>query len=115
MAYRGREAGPGESVWLGPDRPGRSGRLGEVLARPGEEVEWGHSSLRVQGRTLDLGPFRPGQAPRTLAFKVPEDHYLVAFRTGDPFQPRSWELVPGSRIEGRAWAKLYPVWERKLL
>jgi hypothetical protein len=115
LAYQGCEPEARESVWLQSDGYRRSGRLAEVLARPGEEVEWADSSLRVRGRTLDFGPFKPGQLPRVLAFKVPEDHYLIATTTGNPFLPRSWELVPRSRIEGRAWAKLYPIWERKLL
>jgi hypothetical protein len=115
LAYQGREPEGRESVWLQSDRDRRSGRLAEVLARPGEEVEWADSSLRVRGRKLDFGPFKAGQLPRGLAFKVPDDHFLIAFTTGDPFLPRSWELIPRSRIEGRAWAKLYPIWERKLL
>ena len=118
LAYRaeGRPPGPGDHVWLAPTPGGRGGRLAEVLGRPGDDVEWADGRLQVAGRRLGLAPFRPGQAPKSLAFKVPDGHVMVAYhQTDDPLVPRTWELVPESRVEGRAWAKLYPVWERRLL
>ncbi len=115
LAYQGREPDRGESVWLGPDRGAEGGTVAEVVARPGEEVEWSDTRLRVQGRDVELSPFRPGRAPSCLVFKVPDDQFLIAFRNADPLRPKPWELVPRSRLEGQAWAKLYPVWERRLL
>lgn len=115
LAYRDRSPAPGQHVWLAP-APGESrGRLGSVLGRPGDEVEWTGRQLRVANRRSPLIPFRPGMAPPGLSFRVPEDHLLVSYRTGDPLLPETWELIATSRVEGRAWAKLYPVWERRLL
>lgn len=117
LAYRaeGRIPGPGDHVWLASDRGVRGGRLAEVLGRPGDDVQWSAGRLQVGGRRVGLAPFPPGHAPHSIAFKVPDGHVLVAYRTDDPMLPHAWELVAASRVEGRAWAKLYPVWERRLL
>lgn len=117
LAYRaeGRGPGPGEHIWLAPEPAGRDGRLAEVLGRPGDDVQWSSGRLQVGGRRVGLAPFRLGQAPKSISFKVPDGHVLVAYRTDDPMLPDAWELVAASRVEGRAWAKLYPVWERRLL
>ncbi len=115
LAYRDRAPVGGEHVWLAPAPGGRGGKLASVIARPGDEVEWVGNKLRVGGRRVRLEPFPPGQAPKSLAFKVPDGHILVSYQTDDPMLPRAWELVAASRVEGRAWAKLYPVWERRFL
>jgi hypothetical protein len=117
LAYRGegRKPASGDHVWLAPARGERNGRLANVLARPGQEVSWAGGLLAVAGRRLNVSPFRAGQEPRSLAFTVPDGHLLVAYRTDDPLLPTTWELVPEARVEGHAWAKLYPVWERQLL
>ena len=64
---------------------------------------------------MTLEPFRQGQAPQALTFRVPDGQLLVAYRTDDPFLPETWELVASARVEGHAWGKLYPVWERRFL
>jgi hypothetical protein len=117
LAYRGEGLSPGrgDHVWLSPGSGERGGRLARVLARPGDEVAWARGRLEVDGRRSPLAPFRPGQDPASLAFTVPDGHLLVAYQTDDPLAPRGWELVPDRRVEGRAWAKLYPVWDRRLL
>ncbi len=117
LAYRGegRAPGRGDFVWLAPRTARSRGRLARVLARPGDEVAWSHGRLEVDGRRLPLAPFRPGSEPEALAFTVPDGHLLVAYQTEDSLAPRGWELVPDRRVEGRAWAKLYPVWDRQLL
>ncbi len=115
LAYRDRGPGDGDHVWLARSPSHRGGRLASVLGRPGDEVEWAGGRLRVAGRRIDEIPFRPGQAPKSMAFRVPDGHLLVAYRGDDPLLPRAWELVPESRVDGRAWAKLYPVWDRRFL
>jgi hypothetical protein len=117
LAYRGegRTPGRGDYVWLAPRAAKSRGRLARVLARPGDEVAWSRGRLEVDGRRVPLAPFRPGQDPESLAFTVPDGHLLVAYQTDDPLAPRGWELVPAGRVEGRAWAQLYPIWDRRLL
>lgn len=115
LAYRDRTPGGGDHVWLAPSHGERGGRLASVVGRPGDEVEWIDGRLRVAGRRLRLEPFRQGQVPRSMAFRVPDGQLLVTYRTDDPFLPETWELVASSRVEGHAWGKLYPVWERQFL
>jgi hypothetical protein len=115
LAYEDRAPEPGEYVWLAGSGIGGHEGLGQVLAGPGEDVEWVDGRLRIAGRYVNTNPFRPGLAPKQLDFKVPEDRYLVSYKTGDPVAPHGWDMVPKDRFEGRAWAKHYPVWERRLL
>ncbi len=114
-SYLGADPEPGAHVWLGGDHRGAGHRVAEMLATPGEDVEWDGHSLRLNGRRVSLVPFPPGQSPRGLAFKVPADRFLIAFQPDDAAGSRAWELVPKGRVEGRAWAQLYPVWSRRLL
>jgi hypothetical protein len=64
-AYRRALPEPGHWVWYElPDRAER--RLGRVLARSGQEVEWFEGTLRVDGRALDaprsvVAPMDPGR------------------------------------------------------
>jgi hypothetical protein len=115
LAYQDRDPAPGEHVWLGSSHVGTGDRVGLVLAGPGEDVEWSAGRLLVGGRRSRLMPFQPGYAPKHLAFKVPDDRDLVTYQTSDPVVPDGWEMLPRSQVEGRAWAKLYPVWERRAL
>ena len=117
LAYRGAGPAPdrGDHVWLAPGPGEPAGRFARVLARPGDEVAWAAGGVEVAGRRRPLSPFRPGLEPKAVAFTVPDGQLLVAYQTDDPLVPRGWELVPAGRVEGRAWAKLYPVWERQLL
>jgi hypothetical protein len=115
LAYQERDPEPGEHVWLGSSRDGTGDRVGLVLAGPGEDVEWSAGRLLVGGRRAKLMPFQPGYSPRHLAFKVPDDRYLIAYQTSDPVVPDGWEMLPKSQVEGRAWAKFYPVWQRRII
>jgi hypothetical protein len=115
LAYHERDPEPGQHVWLGPSRGGAGDRVGLVLAGPGEDVEWSAGRLLVGGRRARLTPFQPGYYPKHLAFKVPDDRYLIAYQTSDPVVPDGWEMLPKSRVQGQAWAKLYPIWQRGFL
>ena len=114
-AYKGAIPDSGDMVWLGAHGGERRGRMAEVIARAGQNVEWTGRRLRVDGRRVDLSPFLTDQASSEMEFQVPEGQILVASRVSDSLISRSWECVPDFRAEGRAWAKLYPVWDRRLL
>jgi signal peptidase I len=116
-AYRGREPGRNDWVWHRPS-PWSEPRVGRVVAAAGDEVEWTRQGLRVNGEKLTEGlPYRASGPPDELAYTVPDDHLLIlpdAGRPG-PGAPQRLLLVPRRQVKGRAWARLYPVWERQLL
>ncbi len=105
----------GDWIWLALEKGTTLGRLVEVVAKPGQNVEWSSSGLRINGKRVSLMPFPHGTAPKQLEFQVPEGQLLVAGAAEANRLPRSWEFVPIDRVEGRAWAKLYPVWDRRIL
>jgi hypothetical protein len=114
-AYQVEGPESGDRVWLAPDRNGRDGRIAEVVAKSGQNVEWTGRWFRVNGKQVAVNPVPQTEAPTEMEFQVPEGQLLVAGRNRDPYTSRSWEFVPTGRVEGRAWAKLYPVWDRRLL
>ncbi len=107
----------GDWVWL-RSSPWGEGRLGRIVAGPGQEVEWSDQQLWVEGELLSPGvSWLPGQFPADLVLIVPGDHALIA-----PVAPGSARTVPGppvlvpcGEILGRAWARYYPIRERQLL
>ncbi|HWE38807.1 MAG TPA: hypothetical protein VG406_19820 [Isosphaeraceae bacterium] len=113
-----RDPGPGEAVWVDAG-DGRGPWLARVLAMPGQGVEWSDERLRVAGQVVagdHVVPF-PAQV-KDLRFEVPRDHLLVVqdgpedgVGSGRP-GPR---LVSRGQVIGLAWARLYPVWRRRLL
>jgi hypothetical protein len=77
--------------------------------------------LRVEGEGVPWDAPRSAWRLRELAFLVPEGRALVA-PEGLPDRDDvkgaascGLVLVETDRIEGRAWARLYPVWDRGLL
>ncbi len=114
LAYQSLGPEAGDRIWL-RGGGGTGGSLAEVVAKPGQSVEWNNRGLKINGRSVPLVPFRQGEAPLDLKLQVPEGRLLVAFQTGDPYVSKLWEFVPVARVEGRAWAKLYPIWDRCLL
>lgn len=115
-AYHERPPSQGDWIWL-RSSPGGVPRIGRVVAGAGQEVEWSKNRLTIHGSKRNLGsPFRSASPPEELAFVVPEGHVLI-----DP-QARSSQgsmnglvLVPREQVAGRAWARMYPLWEREIL
>jgi signal peptidase I len=117
-AYRGEDPRTGETAWLSRHPRGARPRISRVIAGPGQRVELSAGVLRVDGRVVEESPFGVGGAPGELKLTVPREGVLVAYgsepRVGQP-APGGWEIVDLSEVEGRAWARSYPFWERKLL
>jgi hypothetical protein len=116
-AYRGAGPKRGDWVWARTS-PWADPRVGRVVAGPGDGVEWSDHQLRVNGRALNPGrPFRSDGPPDTLAFNVPDGHVLVQPEAG--LEPGTLSeglvLVSNDQVKGRAWARLYPIWNRRLL
>lgn len=116
-AYRHHEPERSDWIWHRPN-PWSELKIGRVIAQAGDEVEWSRQGFRVNGEKLVDGlPYRSSAPPDELAYNVPEGHVLVlpdtAARDGESTQPLV--LVPRAQVKGRAWARLYPVWERQLL
>jgi hypothetical protein len=116
-AYRTAPPEHGEWVWL-RSSPWGQGRLGRIVAGPGQEVEWSVEQLRVEGELRSGGvSWLPPRIPADLALVVPGNHALVApvssgsAKTGQ----KTPVLVPCGEIVGRAWARYYPIRERQLL
>ena len=113
-AYFSREPERGEWVWFHATASGDP-RLGRVVAGSGQDVEWAENRLRVQGRAVDLAaPSRSAWPPRSLSYKVPEGHILIN-PEGDRLASEGLMIVDRGQVVGRAWARYYPVLERRLL
>src|SRR5262249_10916204 len=95
-------------------------RVGRIVAQPGQVVEWSRQQWWVDGQAVRLpATVAAAGGLRELAFAVPEDHVVITAEAGTS-APGGWTSetllpVPRDRILGRAWAKLYPLWSRKLL
>jgi hypothetical protein len=118
-AYWTRDPVTGQSAWA--RLPGwRAPRLVRVLAGPGQGVEWSESGLRVDGQGVAWAPAALASRPRELSFTVPQGEVLVALEPTER-SPGLTEtscglvLVSKSQIGGRAWARMYPIWERGLI
>jgi hypothetical protein len=107
----------GDWVWLRSSRWGE-GRLGRIVAGPGQEVEWSDAQLYVEGELLSPGiSWLPRQFPADLVLIVPGGHALVAPVSSGPAKPVPGAalLVPCDEIVGRAWARYYPIRARQFL
>jgi len=116
-AYHLAGPSPGDRVWYRPDPRGEPD-VGRVVAARGQGVEWRDDRLRVDGRTVDAPDSLRRAAPLlAFAYEVPDGHVLV--EPGDPVgggRPAPClVLVADDQIIGRAWARLYPLWDRRLL
>jgi hypothetical protein len=118
-AYWTNDPATGQSAWARLPGSGAP-RLVRVLAGPGQRIEWSESGLRVDGQGVAWTPNPAASRPREVAFTVPEGHVLVALESNERY-PAGIEtecgvvLLAKSEIGGRAWAKLYPIWERSLI
>ena len=97
-------------------------RLGRVIASKGHDVEWTNDQLKVAGRPVTLGtPFRSSIAPRELRYQIPDGQVLLnpCPETDDEQLSNHGAVglivVNRDQILGKAWAKFYPVNERRLL
>ena len=116
-AYRQALPRPGDWVWFRPTARGHP-RLGRILAGSGHEVEWLDNQLRVDGRPVPPPlptPFRPAEAPRSMAYRIPEGHVLINPEGGGQRPASGLVILECDRVVGRAWAQFYPVLERRLL
>ena len=104
----------GEFIWIGSKRRLDSPPLAKVLALSGQVVEWSRGRLSVNGVFVEDRPFNPGGGPESVIFEVPAGLLLVGYPVDDPVGNR-WGLVERDHVEGRAYARLYPIWERRLL
>ncbi len=116
-AYRLSTPRKGEWIWMHLPARANDGP-GEVVAVPGQKVEWTGRAWKIDGRDLPLhGPLRLAAWPQTCQFTVPEDQILVEPEYPDLSEPPTGQLVlvPAESIIGRAWARYYPIWDRRLL
>jgi hypothetical protein len=117
--YWASDPAAGEWAWV--HLPGkRQPRAVRVLAGPGQTVEWSESGLRVGSQGVPWTPPPTSWRPRELAFTVPAGQVLVAPEPSGRSEPKSATacglvLVSKDRVMGRAWAKLYPIWDRGLI
>jgi hypothetical protein len=96
---------------------GRGHNVGRIIAAPHQEVEWLNGHVHVDGGELGWHT-RLGQSQGLLLnLTVPDGFWLV-----DPWMsrrerntPAGLLLVPASRVEGRSWAQVAPVRQRRFL
>lgn len=116
-AYQSGDPARGHHVWLqttGWRRP----RLARVLATSGEEVQIRTGEIFVGGKPVPGVSLRNRRFGDSFELSVPKDHLLVGYQSGDDPElslPANWELIPQSEVVGRAWARSYPIWNRRLL
>jgi hypothetical protein len=107
----------GETVWLRSSRGARP-KVARVLAGPNQRIEWSGGVFRVDDQVVEDSPFGLTGSPGELKLTIPEGRLMVAFGA-DPKRgngvPGGWEIVDRSDIRGRAWARSYPIWDRRLL
>jgi len=115
-AYRDRAPESGDWIWY--DLPEGGGRgVGVLLAEGRQKVQWNGGQLKVEGIVPDWQPGPPALNLRAVAFVVPPDQILV-----DPWGQGTHDeallgliLVDRRDVQGQAWARYAPVWDRKLL
>ncbi len=121
LAYRREAPRAGEWIWLAAE-PGGRPAIGRVVATPGQRVAWVDGRLHIDGREANWNARPDDRRLRSLGFEVPEGMVLVA--PGSPVGPRvrtteptvgGLVLVDRDRVAGRAWARIAPIWGRRLL
>ena len=120
-AYSREEPRLDDWVWY-QSSPLGEGRVGRVVASKGQDVEWRDNQLKVAGRSLPLGaPFRSPASPERLRYQIPDGQLLLnpsADTGSERLSNHSGEgliVVSRDKILGKAWAKFYPIHERRLL
>jgi hypothetical protein len=116
-AYHSAQPSRGHWVWLRLPPMGAL-HAARVVAVAGQDVEWTGHDWRVDGQIPRLlAPRRTSVWPQPWHFQVPPDEVLVEPEEegGTPPSSGTLVLVPQEQIIGRAWARYYPVWDRRLL
>ncbi len=116
-AYRHDAPRRGDWIWT-PLHSDGTPCAAQIIATAGQEVEWTGRNWRIDGLPCPLrGSLRLTAWPQTCRFHVPSDQVLV-----EPEVPETSTsaigplvLVRSEAIVGRAWAQLYPIWDRHLL
>jgi hypothetical protein len=104
-------------VWLRTSPWGQS-RLARVVAGPGQEVEWADGRFRVDGRPIPVPlSWTARPLPDNVRFTIPPEHLLVAPGSAGSGQTARGGpmLIARGEINGRAWARYYPIRQRTLL
>ena len=115
-AFHHREPIAGEWAWIDPG-DGQAPGVARVLATRGHTVSWADDQLRVDGRPAPFPIAESVAPPIALTFEVPSGYVLMtgagSSRSGaSPGSSLGLRLVAREEIVGRAWARLYPVWNR---
>ncbi|WP_406701189.1 S26 family signal peptidase [Singulisphaera sp. Ch08] len=116
-AFRSQSPRDGDWVWL-RFSPWDDTHVGRVVARAGQEVEWSRNRLQVDGKKVRPdASLRFDATPDELAFIVPTGHVLMTpvERSHRRAGTGKLVLVPNDQVAGRAWARMYPLWERQTL
>lgn len=119
-AYRAAEPQREDWVWYRSQAPGGS-RVGRVIAGQGQEVSWAENVLEVDGRRVPgvATPFRSPSPPSEVCYRVPAGCVLIAPEAeapeDRPAQAEGLTIISHHQVEGRAWARMYPIRERRLL
>jgi hypothetical protein len=116
-AYRHATPRRGDWIWA-PLHTHGTPRAAQIVAIGGQEVEWTGRSWRIDGLPCPLrGSLRLTAWPQTCRFHVPSDQVLVEAELPEESMSAIGPLVlvRADAIVGRAWAQLYPMWERHLL
>jgi hypothetical protein len=114
-AYQGSEPAWGQWIWYeSPDGKGHA--VAQVLAGPGQGVAWSDGQLLVAGQAVSWAPPKAAHPPHHMSFTVPDGYVLIGATPGiEQESSCGMLLLPRSRIAGRAWARMYPIWGRTLL
>ena len=116
-AYQKDQPRRGQWVWLRMATAGQA-HPARIVAVEGQEVMWTGHEWRVDGQDPHLdSPHKMTTWPLTCHFKVPEHQFLVESEEDVAPTPSTCPLylVAQDQIMGRAWARYYPVWDRRLL
>jgi hypothetical protein len=122
-AFEAREPEVDQWVWLERERPGRARGVALVVATSGQRVSWADGEMFIDGKEATVpSDSIDGDGRSRGAFEVPGGSLLV-YWPGERARDRELDqdaegclaLVANDRVIGRAWARYFPIWERRLL
>jgi hypothetical protein len=117
-AFREHAPSRGDWVWVLATSPRKKHFAAQVVATAGQEVEWNGKQWLIDGAdaSLRVSPclYAP---PERIKFRVPADQILLDVEIYSEHQtnPAALQLVSTDQVVGRAWARYYPIRERRLL
>lgn len=120
-AFQGQSPRPGQLVVWNDVKADRLW-LARVVASGGQRIRWpaGIAAESPSPETPAPTPTtdNPGWTVSELELEIPADHVLLSLGA-DPKSHREesnrWVLVARNELMGRAWARIYPVWNRRFL